>query len=100
MTWFGGSNCSSGPVLGFNTATVATTGSFVTVSTPSVAPPGTTFAFVNGQHLSFSSATHVVNFDDIILDDGTPANVPSLSPFALVALMLTLAVLGVLILRR
>jgi len=102
VTWFGGSNCSSGPVLGFNTATVTTTGSFVSVSTASIAPLGTTFAFVNGQHLSVSSGTHIVNFDDIILDDGTPSNIPALEPLALAALtlMLVLAALGILILRR
>jgi hypothetical protein len=94
VTWFGGANCSSGPVLGFLTLPVATTGSFVTVSLPTTAPPGTTFAFVNAQHLSISNGTHVVNFDDISLDNGVPAPVPALEPSAMLVLMLALAALG------
>src|SRR5690349_370026 len=66
VTWFGGVNCSSGPVLGFNTVTVTATGSFVSASAPTVAPSGTTFAFVNGQHIA--ATNHVIKFDDIVLD--------------------------------
>lgn len=98
VTWFGGSNCSSGPILGFATPGTLTTGSFVTVSLSTVAPPGTTFAFVNAQHIA--AAGHVAYFDDIVLDDGTPSPVPALGPVVLVALMLMLAAAGVLILRR
>jgi hypothetical protein len=89
---------SSSVILGSRTFPVVTTGSFVTVSTTAVAPPGTRFAFVNAQHIG--TAGHVAYYDDIVLDDGTNTNVPALGPFALAALMLVLAALGLAALRH
>lgn len=96
VTWFGGGNCGSGPILGFITPTTSATGSFVSVSQQTTAPPGTTFAFVNAQHIA--PAGRVAYFDDIVLDNGTA--VPALGPFALAALMPMLAAAGMLMLRR
>jgi hypothetical protein len=88
VSWFSGPDCATG-FLGFNSLTASTTGSFVTLSGSFVAPAGTTHAWVTGQNQANAAGTHVVNFDDFVLDDGTappPTPVPTLSEWAMILL--------------
>jgi len=100
VDWFGGANCSGANLGGHSLGTVATGSSFISLSSLVAAPPGVTSALVSGQNVSNSGATHIAFFDDIILDGPPSTSVPALGSFALMALMLMLAALGVLILRR
>jgi hypothetical protein len=100
VTWFGGPNCSGLDLGGIGLNSTATTGSFISLSTLGTAPPGTVSALVSGQNVSNSGATHIANFDDIVLDGPPSTNVPALGPFERIALMLMLAALGAWILRR
>ncbi len=97
VSWFSGPNCTSG-FLSFNVLSTSTTGSFQTLSGSVVAPAGTTHAWVTGQNQANSAGTHVVNWDDFVLDNGI-APVPTLGLFGLIATTLVLAAAGLLAFR-
>ena len=104
VSFFSGGDCVTG-LLGFNSLTTSTTGSFQTLSVPVTAPAGTAHIWVTGQNNASGAGTHVVNFDDFVLDNGVTVpgptiNIPALGPLALLALLAALATAWFLVLRR
>ncbi len=106
VTFFSVPTCTSG-ALGFSSLSTSTTGSFQTLSGPVTAPAGTVAIFITGQNNAAAAGTHVVNFDDFVLDNGqpapplVPAPAPALGWLALLALLgATLAMGSVFALRK
>lgn len=103
VSYFSGPDCLTG-FLSADQLSTATTGSFVTLSGPITAPAGTAHIWITGQNAANAAGTHVVNFDDFVLDNGLAANgttvVPTLGPLGLLALIAGLTAAGLLILRR
>lgn len=99
VSFFSGPDCSTG-LIGFTSLSTSTTGSFQTLSGPITAPAGTAHIWITGQNNALAAGTHVVNFDDFVLDNGISAAVPALGPFALLALIAAMAAIGFFVLRR
>lgn len=102
VSYFSGGNCTTG-FLSFSSTSTAVTGSWQTLSQPITAPAGTTNIWITGQNSAIAAGTHVVNFDDLVLDNGLAAqsaDVPTLGPFGLLVLLLGLGGAGLLLLRR
>jgi hypothetical protein len=103
VSFFSGGNCTTG-FLSFDSVSTSTTGSFQTISKTTTAPAGTTNIWITGQNSATGAGTHVVNYDDFVLDNGVVAStagvVPTLGPGGLLALMAALAAAGFLVLRR
>ena len=101
VSFFSGPDCATG-FISFTSLSTSTTGSFQTLSGPITAPGGTAHIWITGQNSATGAGTHIVNFDDFVLDDGLPAQnaIPVLGPLGLLALMGGLAAAGLLILRR
>lgn len=98
VSFFSSGNCTTG-LLFFDSLTTSTTGSFVTLSKSTTAPPGTTNAWITGQNSATGAGTHTVNYDDFVLDNGVSPNVPALGRFGLLATMIALAGLALVALR-
>lgn len=104
VSFFSGSDCSTG-YLNSSTLSTSTTGSFQTLSGPVTAPATTTHIWITGQNSATAAGTHVVNFDDFVLDNGAaplgpPAPTPALGWLALLALVLAFSAMGTVILKR
>ena len=99
VSFFSGADCVTG-FISFTSLSSSTTGSFVTLSGPITAPAGTAHIWVTGQNSANAAGTHVVNFDDFVLDDGVAAAVPTLGPLGFLALFAVLVGIGLLVLRR
>lgn len=102
VSYFSGPDCSTG-FLNFSQINTAITGAFQTLSSPITAPSGTAHIWITGQNQANAAGTHVVNFDDFVLDDGAvPAVVstPALGWVALLALIAALAAMSAFVLRR
>ena len=103
VSFFSNPGCFSG-LVGFASLSTATTGSFQTLSGPVTAPAGTVAIWITGQNNAAAAGTHVVNFDDFVLDNGVPppppALVPALGWFGLLTLIAVLLAMGTLVLRR
>lgn len=99
VSFFSGADCTTG-FLTFSSLSSSTTGSFATVSGPITAPAGTAHIWVTGQNNATGAGTHIVDFDDFVLDDGVGANVPTLGPLGFVALFAALVGIGLLVLKR
>jgi hypothetical protein len=98
VRWFSGSDCTTG----FLSSTLITgTGvGFVTLSVAVNAPAGTTHALVIGENTLAGAGTNVTYFDDFVLDNGLASSVPTLGPFALIALFVLLAGMGLAVLLK
>lgn len=92
VSFFSGPDCATG-FLNFASLSSSTTGSFQTLSGPITAPAGTAHIWITGQNNAGAAGTHVVNFDDFVLDNGVgqPVNVPALGQLGLLALIAALA---------
>lgn len=104
VSFFSGADCTSG-LLSFNSLSTSTTGSFQTLSGPITAPAGTAHIWITGQNNASAAGTHVVNFDDFVLDNGLAPPVPSaaapaLGWFGLLALAAMFSALALFVLRR
>jgi hypothetical protein len=99
VSFFSGPDCITG-FLSFASLSTSTTGSFQTLSGPIVAPAGTAHIWITGQNNASAAGTHIVNFDDFVLDNGVSLAVPALGRFGLLALMAALAAIALFILRR
>jgi len=99
VSYFSAPGCTTG-LLGFDSLSTATTGSFQTLSGPITAPAGTVAIWITGQNSATAAGTHVVNYDDFVLDNGISPAVPMLGPFGLLALFAAIAAIGYFALRR
>ncbi len=98
VSFFSAPGCSTG-LLGSSFLSTATTGSFQTLSGPITAPAGTVAIWITGQNNAAAAGTHVVNFDDFVLDNGQPppppvVPAPTTGWLALMALAAMLLVMG------
>ena len=101
-SFFSGPDCITG-FLSFTSLSTSTTGSFQTLSGPVTAPAGTAHIWITGQNSATGAGTHIVNFDDFVLDNGiTPvgAPIPALGEAALLALTAVFVAMGLAALRR
>lgn len=103
VSYFSGPNCTTG-FISFASLSTSTTGSFQTLSGPITAPAGTTHIWITGQNSANGAGTHVVHFDDFVLDNGlggaVAQSIPTVGPLAMLALAAALGVIGVFVLRR
>lgn len=102
LSFFSGPDCITG-FLSFTSLSTSTTGSFQTLSGPVTAPAGTAHIWITGQNSATGAGTHIVNFDDFVLDNGiTPvgAPIPALGEAALLALTAVFVAMGLAALRR
>lgn len=104
VSYFSGPDCLTG-YIGFNLLSTSTTGSFQTLSGPITAPAGTAHIWITGQNSASAAGTHIVNFDDFVLDNGLAAPstmfpVPALGGLGLWLLSGLLALMGVVARRR
>jgi hypothetical protein len=99
VSFFSAPGCTTG-LLGFDSTTTSTTGSFQTLSKPVTAPAGTVAIWITGQNGAFAAGTHIVNFDDFVLDNGAAPPIPVLDPRALIVLVAVIATIGALAVRR
>ncbi len=100
VSYFSGGSCVA-VLLGSDTLSTSTVGSFQTLSGPIVAPAGTTNIWITGQNMAAGAGLHIVNFDDFVLDNGlAPAQVPTLGGLEMILLAALAAAAGAATLRR
>jgi hypothetical protein len=100
VSYFSGTDCTTG-LIGFGGAVAAgATGSFQTLSKSIVAPAGTTHILIKGDvDELFGSGRLTVYFDDFVLDNGA-SDIPAIELSGLLALILAVAAIGTFVLRR
>jgi hypothetical protein len=78
IAFYSDTNCFAGFLYAAPPLSSATVGSFQTLSATVTAPAGTTHIWISGQNRANSAGTHIVNFDDFVIDNGsTPVRLQS-----------------------
>ena len=99
VSFFSAPGCSTG-LLTFDSVSTGTTGSFQTLSKPVTAPAGTVAIWVTGQNNAAAAGTHIVNYDDFVLDNGAAPPIPALGGWELLLLAAMIAAVGWVGVRR
>ena len=99
VSYFSNPGCTTG-LLGSDFLSTGTTGSFQTLSGPITAPAGTVAIWITGQNNAAAAGTHIVNWDDFVLDNGQAPPIPVLGEWELLLLVVMIGAIGALALRR
>lgn len=99
VSYFSAPGCITG-LLGSDFLSTGTTGSFQTLSGPITAPAGTVAIWITGQNNAAAAGTHIVNWDDFVLDNGAAPPIPVFGGLELLMLVAVIAAIGLLALRR